>query len=195
MSETLKEIIDKLWIAPDNAEWTPRTDTIPLDDFRRWLKSDDVEILGLTASLIHDYRFRIDPPLTPDEYKNFAICYYERCLKENPGGEWSDSSYSAGLDLVNIFSSFWRDSPVPREIVQELKDWLGRLYIEGDETLRTCLVTATLEHLFEQKEIREFFSDWKQHPVLAVAHKEASEWYLGGGRSSLGNPREHSKRK
>ena len=76
--------------------------------------------------------------------------------------------------------------------MQELRSRLGR-YIEGDETLRSCLVTATPEHLFEQKEIREFFSDWKQHPVLAVAHKEASEWYLGGGRSSLGNPRERSK--
>jgi len=35
--------------------------------------------------------------------------------------------------------------------------WLGRLYTEGDEKLRTCIVAATLEHLFEQKDIREFF--------------------------------------
>ena len=70
----------------------------------------------------------------------------------------------------------------------ELKEWLGRLYDEGDENLRTCIVTATFEHLFEQKDIRDFFSDWKKRPVLATAHKEASEWYLGGGKTLFGKP-------
>ena len=196
MSETLREIINKLWIAPDDAEWTPKTDTVQLGDVRRWSKSEDIEILGFTSALIDDARFRIEPPLTPTEYKVFVIHYYERCLKEDPNGEWSDSRYSAGATLVNIFGSLWRDSSVPREIVKELKDWLGRLYTEGDEKLRTCIVTATLEHLFEQKDIREFFSDWKKHPVLAIAHKEACEWYLGGGKTPLGKPPfGHSKRK
>jgi hypothetical protein len=57
--------------------------------------------------------------------------------------------------------------------VKELKDWLGRLYAEGDESIRTCIITATLEHLFEQKDIRESFPDWKKDPVLAITHREA----------------------
>jgi hypothetical protein len=69
MTETLQEIINKLWIAPENAEWTPRTDTVQLEDFRRWSKSDDIEILGFTTALIHNSRFRISPPLAPDEYR------------------------------------------------------------------------------------------------------------------------------
>jgi hypothetical protein len=169
---------------------------VQLGDVRRWSKSDDIEILGFTSALIHDARFRIEPPLAPNEYKAFVTHYYERCLKEDPKGEWADSRYSAGTTLVNIFGSLWRDSAVPREVVNELKDWLGRLYAEGDETLRTCIVTATLEHLFEQKDIRDFFSDWKERPVLTIAHKEASEWYLGGGNTPLGKrPFAHSKRK
>ena len=36
MSETLQEIINKLWIAPGNAQWTPKTDTVQLSDIRRW---------------------------------------------------------------------------------------------------------------------------------------------------------------
>jgi hypothetical protein len=188
MSETLQEIINKLWKAPDNAEWTPKTDTVQLSDVRRWSKSDDIEILGFTSALIHDARFRVQPPLMPNEYKDFVIHYHERCLKEDPQGDWADSRYSAGATLVNIFGSLWRDSGVPREILKELKDWLGRRYCEGDQPLRTCIVTATLEHLFEQKDIREFFADWKRDPVLAIAHKEASEWYLGGGKTPLGRP-------
>lgn len=189
MSDTLREMIDKLWIAPNNAEWTPKTDTVQLSDIREWSKSEDIEILGFVAALIHDARFRIHPPLTPDEYKDFVVQYYGRCLEEDPKGEWADSRYSAGATLVNIIASLWRDSSVPREIVRDLKGWLGKLYTEGDEGLRTCIVTATLEHLFEQKDIREFFYDWKARPVLAIAYKEASEWYLGGGKTPLGKPR------
>jgi hypothetical protein len=188
MSETLREIIDKLWIAPENAEWTPKTDTVRLSDIRSWSESDDIEILGFVGALIHDARFRIDPSLSPDEYKDFVTHYYERCLKEDPNGQWAGSRYSAGATLVNIFASLWRDVSVPRGIVRELKEWLGKLYTEGDEALRTCIVTATLEHLFEQKDIRDFFDDWNTRPVLAIAHKEASEWYLRGGETPLGKP-------
>jgi len=89
---------------------------------------------------------------------------------------------------VNIFAHMWRDSSVPRSVLHDLKAWLGRLYIAGDAEIRTCIVQATLEHLFEQKQIREFFSDWQDNEILAVAHQEASEWYKGGGHSSLGKP-------
>jgi len=188
MSDTLQQIIDRLWVASDDAPWKQKTDILYLSDVRQWFKSDDIEVLGFTSALIHDARFRIEPPLTPKEYKGFVLHYYGRCLREDPKGEWANSRYSAGTTLVNIFASLWRDSAAPPEIVKELKDWLGRLYDEGDESLRTCIVTATLEHLFEQKDIRDFFSDWKEHPVLAIAHKEASAWYLGGGKTPLGKP-------
>jgi hypothetical protein len=189
MADTLQEIIDRLWIAPDNAEWTPKTDTVSLSDICQWFKSDDIEVLGFTSALIDDARFRIEPPLTPTEYEAFATHYYERCLKEDPKSDWADSRYSAGSTLVNVFANLWRDSLVPREVLEDLKGWLGRLYAEGDESLRTCIVTATLEHLFEQKDMREFFSDWKKDPVLAIAHKEACLWYSGGGKTPLGKPR------
>ncbi len=188
MSDTLQAIINKLWIAPDNAEWTPRADTVSLRDVREWFKSDDIEVQGFTSALVHDARFRIEPPLTPTEYGTLAMHYYERCLKEDPKGQWADSRYSAGSRLVNVFAALWRDSSVPRDVAKELKTWLGRLYSEGDESLRTCIVTATLEHLFEQTDIRKFFSDWKKDPVLAIAHKEACQWYRGGGKTPLGRP-------
>jgi DNA-binding transcriptional MerR regulator len=73
--------------------------------------------------------------------------------------------------------------------LDDLKAWLGRLYKEGDPDLRICIVQATLEHLFEKKQIRKFFDDWKNDEVLAVAHEEASEWYKGGGTSPLGKAR------
>jgi hypothetical protein len=189
VSESLQEIIDKLWVAPKHAEWTPKTDVVALSDIQRWMSSTDIEILGFTGALLDDRRFRIEPPITLDDYTKFEKHYYERCLRENPDGEWSDSRYSAGWDLVNIFAHLWRDSSVPRPVLDDLKAWLGRLYKEGDPDIRTCIVQATLEHLFEQEQIREFFADWQDEKILAVAHEEASDWYKGGGSSPLGKPR------
>jgi hypothetical protein len=189
MTETLQEIISRLWTTPEHAEWTPKTDVIALSDVQRWMASEDIEILGFMHHLVSNRRFRIEPPISLPEYVEFTKRYYERCLRENPDGEWSDSRYSAGGDLVNIFASLWRDSTVPRPVLDDLKSWLGRLYKEGKPEIRTCIVQATLEHLFEQKQIREFFLDWQRDVVLAVAYQEASEWYKGGGSTPLGKAR------
>lgn len=194
MSETLEEIIAKLWITPEHAERIPKTDTVALSDLQRWMGSSDIEILGFTSSLVSDRRFRIEPPISLSEYIEFTKRYCERCLRENPDGKWSDSSYSAGGYLVNIFAGLWRDSSVPRSVLTDLKNWLAQLYKRGDSELRICIVNATLEHLFEQKDIREFFSDWQKDEVLAIAHKEASEWYESGGTSPLGKPPSGPKR-
>lgn len=188
MPETLESIINKLWMAPENAEWRPKTDTLSLTDLRRWSASEDIEVLGFASAMIHDARFHIEPPLTPDEYARFVMLYYGRCLKEDPQGQWADTRYSAGTAVVNVFASLWRDSRVPRQVTEKLKAWLRRLYVEGDDQVRTALVTACLEHLFEQEDIRDFFSDWRTDPSLSGAYTQACEWYKGGGKTPLGKP-------
>jgi hypothetical protein len=114
--------------------------------------------------------------------------YYGRCVTEDPQGTWADSRYSAGGALVNVFASLWRDARVPREVTTELKEGLADLYIHGDENVRTALVTACFEHLFEQKDIRDLFSDWKKDAILSIAYEKACEWYRGGGETPLGKP-------
>jgi hypothetical protein len=187
-NERLKQIIARLWTTPEYAEWVPKTDIIPLSDLREWMKSGDVEILGFAHSMIDDARFRIEPPLPIADYVGFVKSHYELCLRDNPDGEWSDSRFSAGADLVNIFGGLWRDPQVPRPLLGDLKDWLGQLYKDGDEGIRRCIVQATLEHLVEQKPIRDFFSDWQNDPVLRIAYDEACLWPDGGGSTPLGKP-------
>jgi hypothetical protein len=51
----------------------------------------------------------------------------------NPNGEWSDSSYSAGWDLVGVFVTLWDDKTVPRELLEDLKAWIGGVYKNGDD--------------------------------------------------------------
>jgi len=188
MDESLKAIVSRLWVTHENAEWVPKVNVLPLNDLHEWMTNKDIEVLGFVHAMLHDSRFRIEPPIEQVDYIKFVKHYVQRCLQENPNGEWSDSRYSAGGDLVNVFASLWRDPLVPRPVLTDLKTWLGKLYKESNREIRTCIVHATLEHLFEQKDIRQFFSDWQEDELLKAAYGEACEWYKGGGRTPPGRP-------
>jgi hypothetical protein len=181
MSHELQEILNQLGVNS-----TPPEDPIPRRDIERWMGSEDLEALGALMVILtkKKHYLRITPPLGLDDYFPFLLHYFERCLRENVDGEWMDSSYTAAWSLVNWFRGFWDDPEVPRKRLREMKDWLARLYREGDERLRNCLVTGTLEHLFEDKAIARFFDDWRKDPVLTVAYREAMEWGVDHPRNS-----------
>jgi hypothetical protein len=128
----------------------------------------------------------VEPPLSFKDYQQFLLHYYERCFLEDPKSAWADSRYSAGWDVVNWFGIVWRDENAPPSAVADIKGLLAKLYSNGDEALRTCVETATLEHLFEQKEIRKYFEDWRVDSTLAPAYSRAVEWHTKGGRTPLG---------
>lgn len=165
------------------------TGRIPNSKAQEWMNADDPEALGALYHLLFDRRFtaRIDPPLTFEDYQSFARAYFGRCLREDPKGAWVDSRYSAGWDLVGWIASLWKNREVHEAALADWKRWLAELYKGGDEDLRTCLVTATLEHLFEQPGLPEFFAEWKEDPLLAEAYGQAMEWVDHGGRSPLGH--------
>jgi hypothetical protein len=185
-ASTLSEIIDMLWDHPENAEWTPKLKDIPGPLFREWMASRDIEILGFVYSTLGNQKFRVEPELSLDEYLKFVRNYYERCFFENPDGEWSDSRYSAGWDLVNVLAFQWDSSQVLRSVMEDWKNWLAENYRRGSEEVRTCIISATLEHLFERGTMRKFFADWVKDPVLRTAYEHALLWYAGGGRTPLG---------
>lgn len=172
MKPTLQELIHKLWNAPENAEWTPKAEFIRLDELRSWMQSDDIEVLGFVAETIFCGKFRIEPPLPREEHIDFRRRYLERCFLENPNGDWADSRYSAGSDLLGLIVELWQaDAKGPA--LTDLKRWLARLYKDGDDGLRMCIVNATLEHL-PRPVLRKLFSDWKSDPELRQAYELAS---------------------
>ncbi len=152
--------------------------TIPLEKLKYWMESGDIEVLGAVASFIADARYfeRIKPPIGFDDTHAFLLRYFKRCFLENPDGEWADSRYSAGRDVYLWFVSLWHKKNTRSVVFDDYKALLASLYRKGDAELRACIVTATLEHLFETSSIRKFFADWKEDPILTQAYAEAAEW-------------------
>ena len=127
MSESLQQIMNQLWNTRDNAEWTPKTEVVALSDMQRWIRSSDIETLGFVHNLLSETRFRIEPAISIAEYIDFTKHYYERCIRENPDGEWSVPRYIAGGELVNIFASLWRDLLGPSFCFGKLEDMVSEL--------------------------------------------------------------------
>jgi hypothetical protein len=165
---TIVEILAQI----DSTESIPRTTALA------WLHSDNLEVQGAAEYVLMERGAsrRVDPDLSVRDYVDFMMPYYERCLKENPDGEYAPSSFMAGAEIVGGFLHLWRDGSTPREWLAEMRDWLERLYREGGTEMRGCLETATLEHLFEYREIAEFFASWQEDPILAPGYAAAMEW-------------------
>jgi glutaredoxin 2 len=156
----------------------PLVDSIPYEKVKNWMRSQDVEVLGAVADLISGERqqyLRIKPYLSLEDYHRFYMNYYERCFKDNPNGQWASSRYLAGASLVRWFVHLWNDSETPKSIPAELKSWLAKVYSENNEEVQDCIVTSTLEHLFEDEKIQAYFSDWEKDSILKVAYDEAKE--------------------
>jgi hypothetical protein len=148
-----------------------------------WMRTDDIDCMGAIYSLITDHFDRIQPAMQFNQYHPFVLAYFQRCLLEDPQNEWVETRYGAGHHIIGWFVWSWRDPTQRSSTVPELKGWLRTLYLAGDSEIRTCIVQATLEHLFENRGVAEYFSDWKENPVLSTAYREAMEWVDAGGRS------------
>jgi hypothetical protein len=157
----------------------PRHDKIPKAEVLAWMQSADIEVLGAIYRYLDNplYSSRIEPSLSFDDVYRFILRYYERCFCENPTtSKWTNTRYEVGRDLVRWFNSMWQTVAVPRARLARIKHWLAELYKSGDDELRTCIVNATLEHLFEKPDIAEYFKDWQEDPLLAKAYADALLW-------------------
>jgi hypothetical protein len=157
---------------------------------RAWMRSDDLEALGALAGALWREASvaRIQPALDYEEVFRFLLEYYERCLRENPEGEWAEGRYPAGSTIASWFTALWDNASVPRERLLQIKNWLAALYRQGDDDLRLCIETATLEYLFERAEIAAWFEDWLYDPLLGPAYERALDWGRHQGRPP-GRPR------
>ena len=159
---------------------------VPQSQVRKWMQSEDADTLGATYVFLSksEHVERVTPPLDFDPVFEFMLQYYEFCLKTNPRSEWANSNYSAGSDLVGWFVWMW-DEGRDKKYFEAVKSRLEKLYVAGSAELKKCIEHAVVEHLFERKPIREFFTDWRDNPQLRPAYEEAMLWIKGGGTSPL----------
>lgn len=155
----------------------PRNSPISKNQIKIWMDSPDIEVLGALYAFISKRQNwdKINPSLSKEEWISFVLNYFDRCLMEDVDGEWAHGRYPAAWEVASWFCALWK-SDDDRELLHEIKEWLGTLYKNGNIELRRSLIDGALEHMFEKKSIRRFFADWKQDAELMHAFAEACDW-------------------
>jgi hypothetical protein len=148
---------------------------VPKPTVLKWMRSPDLHARGALYSLITDGACArmVTPPLEFDDYYPFVVEYLEECIEKNPDGEWVDTRYIAGHELVSWIVDFWKKQTIPRSKLAEIKGRLAELYKRGDADVRDGVVNGVLEHLFETRELANYFKEWEADPILRHAYRDA----------------------
>ena len=155
-----------------------REGSIPKVDIVEGISGDDPELAGAVYDIITTDRLkkRIEPPLADEELENLLIRYFERCILTDPKGEWTLTRYGAAWEAQGCMLNLWDSEGGSSKSFARWKKSLEKLYRAGDEGIKRALVDGILEHLFEEKGVRQFFADWKTDPELKIAYDEAQLW-------------------
>lgn len=148
--------------------------------------SNDDEVLGAVVELVtySDSWERIEPPLDWDEVEPFMLAQYERFIDMDvQDAEWAPSRYGACAGLLSWFRVVPADTDVlDQDFLCRLKDWMRRIYLEGDQAIKDAIVCGALEHILEEPRWRGFFKDWDEDLDLHVAYERAMEWAIAHER-------------
>jgi len=166
-----------------NEEGWPKRSPIPRGRVLEWMKSEDLEVLGATHTLLHKKKqlSRVEPPLEFAEFFEFMTRYYERCLRESndQGEEWegwqeADSGFNLNHSIVFWFIELRRDKSTPRQVLVDFKVWLASVLLSTGGSGRH-LATAVFDHLLLNKRMGKFFSDWQDRPELRFVFFDLKE--------------------
>lgn len=181
---SIQTIIEEFGL-PEN----PKTFPVAKARVDAWMQSSDIEVLGaLYAFLTNENLTRVTPPLTQLEMWNFCERYLERCLREDPKGQWAHSRYAAAWDIASLIGKLWANRAADRSALLRSRDWLARVYGDSESSVKEAIVNGTMEHLFENRNIKSLFEAWRDDPVLGEAYERAAEWSEKGGATDLVPP-------
>jgi len=148
---------------------------IPWSQVQEWMKSDDIEVLGAVFELMNgpDHHRRITPHPVLDDYLDFNLKYYARCIQDDPEGEWCDSRYLACHSFTNWLKHLWRDEGVERQVIWRMKEFVEGIYLAGGSEIKEAVILGMLEHLLGEKEYRDLFADWETREEFSSAFRDA----------------------
>jgi hypothetical protein len=167
---------------------------VPREQLRAVAMSGSLQVQAEVLNVLTDSTGidRIIPPLKPNDYQSIALKYLSRCIAANPDVSADDpdeivhSRWGATYEMANWFVWLWKKYPTDRSAVTKVKDVIKELYLRGDRDTREALIQGTLEHLFENPDVVQLFSDWSSAEAeLRAAYEQAIKWTQGGGHSPL----------
>lgn len=147
---------------------------LPRERLNDWFAAEDIETMGALYALLMDATCcnSIQPPPERATVFKFLVRYFHRCLVENPHGTWPDNRYEAGWEVARYIKYLAEEKWTERAEMVVLVDMLAEVYTTGDQAVRTCIVTAVLEHVLREDGVMAFFDHWRADDHLRHALDE-----------------------
>ena len=143
----------------------------------KWMKSDDIRVLGALYKLTERAYYRIKPELGMETTCNFMLDYYMRCIVENPQpGDYLHSRHRAGLVMSEWIKHLWKKRPETGKVLEIVRDTLAEIYLLGDKEVQGSITHAVLENVFIDKDVVVLFKSWKKKLQLRDAYDSALEY-------------------
>lgn len=144
-----------------------------------WLAAEDLETLAGALALVRTLGARIEGRLDESLLAAAARRYYSHALAANRAGRFIEDRRAAAAGLAEWYLRLCDEEPLPRALLEALKQTVAALYRGGDDALRAAIITACLDRLFESRRIAMEFADWADDPVLAPGYRAALDWGEG----------------
>jgi hypothetical protein len=147
-----------------------------------WMNSGDVQLEGAACDIVMSENAVVHGELDPEGVEAFTIGYHVARIRE--AGKtvepriFNTLPYVAACDLALLYRQRFEEGQRGRAVpgLQRIRDELRKLYLEGDEAQKGCVVCGALEHIFEEAACRQDFRSWTFEPALAPAIEAAMEW-------------------
>jgi hypothetical protein len=154
--------------APSNAP-------IKKSDISNWISYGDLDVLGAVFAFLSkpQHASRVAPPLSLDEWVEFTVAYFTRCLEQDKESDWVHGRYAAAWDVAAQFRFLVSRLPQSQEQVKKFKSWLAGLYKSADPPLRECLINGVFEHVVDDRRCARELKDWMADELLAGALRRA----------------------
>lgn len=164
-----------------------KNEIVPVEQLREWMHRPEIEVQAAIYDLVTSAERlkKVVPDMKFEDHLAFMPSFLSRCIIEDPDSEIALSRWEAAMELMGWFGSLWDNSSVNKSVLSGVKDQIRKLYLQGDADVRKAVVQGTLEHLFENASIRDFFADWLDDPTLQRAFQAAAEWSKFGGHTPV----------
>jgi hypothetical protein len=140
------------------------------------VEDSDLQNLSKLYRLTGEGYYRIQPELGMGPTCALIQRYLIGCVRDGvTGSDEIQERYEAAQSLHVWFRQLAGvEDTLP--IVKAAAEGIKKLYLQGDEDVRTAIETGFLEHAMETAALRPYFEDWASDQRLKGAWKRALEW-------------------
>lgn len=148
---------------------------IPLELVLGAIRDDRIEVNGLAFEIVNspDALRRISPSICDEDVQRLLLTYLPQCVIHSRQDEWVVSPYIAAYAIADSIKQLWAKGQAGQELLARWNEVLKNIVLVGEDRVRECIILGVFEHILGCAGLQQYFSDWRNQPILRSVYEEA----------------------